>query len=137
MKIGELAKRSGCSIQTIRYYEKEGLVTSAARSEGNFRLYDQQVLERLTFVKHCRSLDLSLAEIRQLQALIHSPNEQCNDVNRMIDSHIVQVEERIQELTKLCSQLKALRGQCSDEKTVEQCGILRGLVDVHASGNNQ
>ncbi len=137
MKIGELAKKSGCSVQTIRYYEKEGLVTSTARSEGNFRLYDQQALDRLTFVKHCRSLDLSLAEIRQVQTLIHSPNEQCNDVNRMIDSHIVQVEERIQELTKLCSQLKALRGQCSDEKTVEQCGILRELVDVHASDNNQ
>lgn len=63
MKIGQLSKVSGCSIQTIRYYEKEGLLNLPSRSEGNFRLYDDRALKELEFVKHCRSLDIPLADI--------------------------------------------------------------------------
>ena len=66
MKIGEIASLTGCSVQTIRFYEKEGLLESNRRSEGNFRLYDEAAVEQLNFIRHCRSLDLSLPEIRQL-----------------------------------------------------------------------
>lgn len=127
MKIGELAKRTDCSVQTIRHYEKEQLIASVERSEGNFRLYDEAAVEQLLFIKHCRSLDLSLPEIRQLMGLSRSPSAQCDDVNRMIDAHIDQVEARIQELTKLNEQLRMLRRSCSNRRTVEQCGILRNL----------
>ena len=127
MKIGELSKVTGCSVQTIRHYEKEQLIASAERSEGNFRLYDEAAVEHLLFIKHCRSLDLSLPEIRQLLGLSRSPGAQCGDVNRMMDRHIEQVEARIQELTKLNEQLRMLRRSCSNRRTVEQCGILRNL----------
>lgn len=127
MKIGELAKRADCSVQTIRHYEKEQLIASAERSEGNFRLYDEADVGQLLFIKHCRSLDLSLPEIRQLLALNRSPDALCDDVNRMIDTHINQVEARIQDLTKLNEQLRLLRCSCSNHQTVEQCGILRNL----------
>ena len=127
MKIGELSKVTGCSVQTIRHYEKEHLIASAERSEGNFRLYDEAAVEHLLFIKHCRSLDLSLPEIRQLLGLSRSPGAQCGDVNRMMDRHIEQVEARIQELTKLNEQLRMLRRSCSNRRTVEQCGILRNL----------
>ncbi|WP_456151666.1 MerR family transcriptional regulator, partial [Dasania phycosphaerae] len=72
MKIGELAKLTGCSVQTIRYYEKEKLLKSKTRSEGNFRLYDASAVEQLMFIKHCRSLDLALSEVRQLIELNQS-----------------------------------------------------------------
>tara|TARA_Y100000114_G_scaffold76807_1_gene70506 strand:+ start:1041 stop:1409 length:369 start_codon:yes stop_codon:yes gene_type:complete len=114
MKIGELSKVTGCSVQTIRHYEKEQLIASAERSEGNFRLYDEVAVEQLLFIKHCRSLDLSLPEIRQLLGLSRSPGAQCDDVNRMMDRHIEQVEARIQELTKLNEQLRMLRRSCSN-----------------------
>jgi Cd(II)/Pb(II)-responsive transcriptional regulator len=127
MKIGELSKVTGCSVQTIRHYEKEHLIASVERSEGNFRLYDEAAVEHLLFIKHCRSLDLSLPEIRQLLGLSRSPGAQCDDVNRMMDRHIEQVEARIQELTKLNEQLRMLRRSCSNRRTVEQCGILRNL----------
>lgn len=127
MKIGELAKITGCSVQTIRYYEKEQLLASTQRSEGNFRLYDAAAVEQLTFIKHCRNLDLALSEIRQLLALNDSPDMQCDDVNQMIDTHIVQVEIRIKELSQLQQQLKTLRNSCSNERTIEQCGILQTL----------
>ncbi|MEQ3701338.1 Cd(II)/Pb(II)-responsive transcriptional regulator [Thalassolituus sp.] len=128
MKIGELAKRTGCSVQTIRYYEKEQLLASTQRSEGNFRLFGVAAVEQMMFIKHCRSLDLTLLEIRQLLALTGSPNTQCDDVNRMIDAHIEQVEERLVELSHLRQQLKILRNSCSSARTVEQCGILHSLT---------
>lgn len=127
MKIGELSKVTGCSVQTIRHYEKEQLIAAGDRSEGNFRLYDDTAIEKLLFIKHCRSLDLSLPEIRQLLALNRSPDAQCDDVSRMIGAHIEQVEARIQELAKLSEQLKVLRRSCSNRRTVEHCGILRNL----------
>lgn len=127
MKIGELAKLTGCSVQTIRYYEAEKLLPSTRRSEGNFRLYDAASAEQLVFIRLCRGLDLSLSEIRQLLILKRSPKAQCDEVNRMIEVHIQQVESRIRELTQLNEMLKALRGRCSDQRTVEQCGILQTL----------
>jgi len=128
MKIGELAKRTNCSIQTIRYYEREKLLRSTQRSEGNFRLYDEAAVEQLSFIKLCRNLDLSLSEIRQLIALKRSPNAQCDEVNLMMDKHIDQVETRINDLSQLREQLILLRNCCSDERTVAQCGILKSLA---------
>jgi Cd(II)/Pb(II)-responsive transcriptional regulator len=127
IKIGELAKLTGFSVQTIRYYEQEKLLPSIQRSEGNFRLYDESSAEQLLFIKLCRGLDLSLSEVRQLLALKRSPSAQCDEVNRMMEAHIQQVEVRIRELTQLHEQLKALRGHCSNRRTVEQCGILQTL----------
>jgi Cd(II)/Pb(II)-responsive transcriptional regulator len=127
MKIGDLAKLTGCSVQAIRYYEKEQLLPSIQRSEGNFRLYNEASAEQLLFIKLCRGLDLSLSEIRQLLALKRSPGAQCDEVSRMMETHIQQVEARIRELTQLSEQLKALRSHCSNQRTVEQCGILQTL----------
>ena len=69
IRIGDLAKRSGCEVVTIRYYEKEGLLPKPARSGGNFRLYSDVHIERLQFIRHCRSLDMTLSEIRILLGL--------------------------------------------------------------------
>ena len=127
MKIGELAKLTGCSVQTIRYYEKQNLLESTARSEGNFRLYDTSAVGQLMFIKHCRSLDLALSEVRQLIELNQSPGMHCDDVNNMIDNHIEQVEQRMKELKGLRDQLTSLRRSCSNNRTIEECGILKNL----------
>jgi Cd(II)/Pb(II)-responsive transcriptional regulator len=127
VKIGELAKATSCSIQTIRYYEKEQLLPSPERSEGNYRIYSTATVTQLLFIKQCRSLDLSLAEIKQLLNLSRSPSSQCSDINQMIDVHIQQVEERIQELRLLQQQLRNLGESCSSDRTIEQCGILHLL----------
>lgn len=128
MKIGELAKRSGCSVQTIRYYEKEGLLSSSARSEGNFRLYGKTSEERLMFIKRCRNLDLSLREVKALLALSQHPESACDQVNSLVEQHINQVDMRITELQNLRHQLFALRSNCSENRTVEECGIIGNLV---------
>jgi len=127
MKIGELAKRSGCSIQTIRYYEKEGLISAPARSDGNFRLYDTTALEKLAFIKNCRALDLTLSEIRHLISLQHSPGTPCEVVNDMIDAHLHIVETRITDLQNLQRDLKRLRHKCDHSRSFDQLVILNEL----------
>ena len=127
MKIGELSKRTRCSIQTIRFYEKEGLLKSTLRTEGNFRLYNDDSVKELNFILRCRSLDISLAEIRQLKNLTYKPNDNCQDVNSIFDKHINQVDLKIKELRELKKQLKNLRKKCTDKSIVNECGIIQEL----------
>ncbi len=128
-KIGELAKRADCPIQTIRYYEQEGLLTEPIRSSGNFRLYNDVDVERLQFIRHCRSLDMTLNEVRALLRFRDSPQTDCGGVNALLDSHIQQVEIRMEELTQLKQHLTVLREACSGQQSTDACGILQGLAD--------
>ena len=124
MKIGELAKLTDCQVETIRYYEREGLLPEPARSDGNYRLYTQAHVERLTFIRNCRSLDMTLEEIRSLLDLRDSPQDQCENVNALIDEHIHHVKARIDGLLALQEQLLDLRQRCGGG---DQCGILQRL----------
>jgi len=131
MKIGELATASATAIETIRYYEREGLLPSPARTEGNFRVYEAPHLERLQFIRYCRGLDMSLDEVRALLKFRDSPTESCGDVNDLLDEHIGHVSRRIRELRLLEKQLKELRERCCEARTAQECGILSELT--HAS----
>lgn len=126
MKIGELAKLTDAQVETIRYYEREGLLPAPARSDGNYRLYTQAHVERLTFIRNCRSLDMTLEEIRSLLNLRDSPQDQCESVNALIDEHIQHVNDRIASLQALQTQLLDLRQRCSDGAP-DHCGILDRL----------
>ena len=126
MKIGELAKLTDAQVETIRYYEREGLLPAPARSDGNYRLYTQAHVERLTFIRNCRSLDMTLDEIRSLLNLRDSPQDQCENVNALIDEHIEHVNARITSLQALQTQLLDLRQRCSDGAP-DHCGILDRL----------
>lgn len=125
MKIGELAKATDCPVETIRYYERESLLPEPARSEGNYRLYTQAHVERLTFIRNCRTLDMTLEEIRSLLRLRDSPDDQCESVNALIDEHIQHVKARIDGLVALQGQLLELRQHCRAQEA--QCSILQHL----------
>ena len=127
MKIGELAKITDCQVETIRYYERENLLPPLARSDGNYLLYTQAHVERLTFVRNCRILDMTLDEIRSLLTLRDSPQDQCQNVNDLIDEHIHHVKARIDGLVALQEQLVALRQKCRGSDTDEHCAILQRL----------
>lgn len=129
IKIGELAKRARCQVETIRYYESVGLLPEPARSGGNFRIYGKAHVERLQFVRHCRSLNMTLDEIRSLLKYRDVPVHDCGEVNTLIDEHIIDVEARIEELTRLKQQLVTLRRKCAGVKRTDACGILQGLSD--------
>ncbi len=127
MKIGELAARADTQVETIRYYEREGLLPAAPRTDANYRIYGDAHLQRLAFIRHCRSLDMTLDEIRVLLRFKDNPDADCGDVNVLLDEHIGHVAARIRSLRQLEKQLKALREQCAGAGGAAQCGILGGL----------
>ena len=129
IKIGELAKRTCCQVETIRYYEAAGLLHKPSRSAGNFRLYGKAHVERLQFIRHCRSLDMTLNEVRTLLKFRDTPDRGCGEINALIDDHIRSVELRIGELVRLKQHLVILRRKCSGVKPIDSCGILQGLSD--------
>lgn len=134
MKIGELAEASGSAIETIRFYEREGLLPSAARTVSNYRIYDQSHVDRLVFIRHCRSLDMALDEIRVLLRFKDAPDRPCDEVNEVLDTHIGHVASRIRELKVLEKHLKVLRARCHETQTAGHCGILKGLSRAPKDG---
>ena len=133
MKIGELSTATGTPVETVRFYERVGLLPAPKRTSGNFRIYDETHAERLAFVRHCRSLDMTLDEVRVLLQFRDAPERGCGEVNEMVDAHIAHVATRIQELRALEKQLKELRRTCGDARAGGECGILSGLSSAAAT----
>lgn len=127
MKIGELAVASATQIETIRFYEREGLIPTPGRSAGNYRLYDGSHVQRLIFIRRCRGLDMALDEIRALLGFIDQPGADCGEVNQVLDDHIGHVAKRIQELRELETELRELRSRCQSTRPGQACAILQEL----------
>ena len=130
LRIGELAKRANCQIETIRYYERAGLLRAPERTEGNYRLYQDAHVERLRFIRQCRSLDMALDEIRTLLRFRDAPEKNCGEVNALLDEHIGHVARRVVELKAMEKQLKELRRQCIQARAAKDCGILNELTQA-------
>lgn len=133
MKIGALAEATGTPVETIRFYEREGLLPPPARADNNYRMYLPAHVERLAFIRQCRNLDMTLDEVRALIALRESPAQDCGDVNALLDDHIGHVAQRIRELRALEKDLKALRARCTAPHALADCGILNGLDSAAAA----
>ena len=107
MKIHELSKQSGIHLETIRYYEKMGLMSEPKRLANGYRDYDEASLKQLKFIKTCRTLDFSLAEIKYFNALKTQQSQHC-EVDSILAKHLVSVEEKIAELTEIKHFLQSL-----------------------------
>lgn len=127
MKIGKLAELTGTAVETVRYYEREGLLPEPSRSDGNYRQYQERHLEQLVFIRNCRALDMTLNEIRELLNLREQPDASCGDVNGLIDEHIQHVSSRLDSLSQLRDQLVELRHRCGNASDVDHCGIIQQL----------
>jgi Cd(II)/Pb(II)-responsive transcriptional regulator len=132
MRIGDLAAATGIPVETIRFYEREGLLPKARRADNNYRVYGATHAERLGFIRHCRNLDMTLDEVRALLRLREQPARDCAEVDALLDEHIGHVKQRIRELRALQSDLKLLRARCAGTHAIDDCGILSGL-DAAAS----
>lgn len=109
MKIGQLAKALNCTVETIRFYEKQGLMPAPQRTSGNFREYNEDHVQRLSFICNCRSLDLSLNEIKTLIALENQGEQRTEEINKLLDHHIKDIAKRIHELAHLRMKLMELK----------------------------
>lgn len=128
MKIGELARQAGVDVQTVRYYEKEGLVQPPRRTASGYREYGLEALERPNFIRHCRSLDMGLADIARLLALSRDKSVSCDEVNGLVHAHLERVRAKRAALESLEKQLASLDAQCASGHRVADCGILEELI---------
>lgn len=126
--IGELSRRTGVKVTTIRYYEQMGLINPAERSEGNQRRYEKNDLERLAFIRHARDLGFDVPAIRDLIALSQHPAAPCAGADRIAEDHLDAVREKIAKLRKLEQELERIVSHCSGH-SVEDCYVIRALSD--------
>ncbi len=127
-RIGELSTQLGVPVETIRYFEREGLLTAPSRSGGNYRQFSAAERQRLEFILRCRTLDMTHAEIRRLLAVRDASDQGCAEVNALLDEHIGHVAERIRSLKQLHADLKAIRAHCAVPSSAKDCGILEELA---------
>ncbi len=128
MKISELGRATGVDVETIRYYEKEGLLPPPAREANGYRSYGQMHLERLAFIRHCRALDIPLAEIQRLLGFVQGEPDREGDIDALIDQQLQRVRARLKSLRALERQLAELRQRCDADHAAHECGILHELV---------
>lgn len=128
MTIGRLADKTGCKVQTIRYYEEIGLMPEPLRSEGNQRLYAQGDAERLAFIRHSRELGFPLPAIRELLSLTDDPSQACEVADQIARARLEEVEHRIDSLQALKIELKRMIKQCQGGR-IEDCRVIEVLAD--------
>ncbi len=133
MKIGQLAKMTGCQPETIRFYEQKGLVPPPGRLDNNYRVYGAAHVERLHFIRRCRGLGMSLDEIAALLGFRDRPDAPCDGVNDLLDRHIDEVDRQIEELQALQAELARLRSRCHATCATSECRILMGLAAAPAA----
>jgi DNA-binding transcriptional MerR regulator len=126
MQIKALSRATGVDAETIRFYEKEGLLPAPPRLDNGYRHYGPPHVERLAFVRHCRALDMPLPDVRRLLAYLDDTPAHCGDVNDLIDAQLIRVQARLHSMRALEKQLLTLRAQC--QGTGPACGILTELV---------
>jgi len=127
LTIGEVAKQAQVGIETLRYYERTGLVASPPRSESNYRLYPQETVRRVQFIKRAQELGFSLKEIMELLALRATPETPCADIQSLALEKISTIEEKIQTLTAMKYTLAKLVEECSRQGEITDCPILAAL----------
>ncbi|MEN8859400.1 MerR family transcriptional regulator [Qipengyuania flava] len=127
MRIGELAQATGTKAETIRYYEREGILPYADRTDSNYRDYSEDHLATLTFVRRARELGFSMAQVRELLALSDRDDKPCQDVDRLARSQIDEVQRKIDDLTAMRDELSRMLAAC-DTDEIGQCRIVESLA---------
>ena len=126
LSIGALSKATGTTVETIRWYERVGILLPPARTKGNYRSYRAAHLERLSFVRRARDLGFTLDQVRELLRLADEKDQSCDAVDRVAREHLEEVERKIADLEALRRELQDLIGQCS-HGTVAECRIVQAL----------
>jgi Cu(I)-responsive transcriptional regulator len=125
--IGALARATGTKVETVRWYEKVGLLPAPARSTGNYRTYGEAHLGRLSFIRRARELGFSLDQIRALLGLVGQPDLPCEAVDAIAREHLAEVDRKIADLQALRRELDLLISQCGCG-TVSECRIVEALA---------
>lgn len=112
LKIGDVAARSGVTVDTLRYYERVGLLTKAARTRSGYRLYEERVVDRLAFIKRAQSFGFTLDEINQMLQLETAEPETCSHILEMIERKLEDLNRQYEEIKRLRRELSAYKTEC-------------------------
>lgn len=127
MKIGDLASATGTKVETVRYYEKIGLLPSPARTSANYRAYGAEHLARLSFIRRARDLGFTLEAVRELLTLSDNKAQSCEAVDGIARVHLTEIDRKVRDLKALRSELSRVLGSCS-HGTVADCKIIETLA---------
>ncbi|SIO52139.1 transcriptional regulator, MerR family [Bradyrhizobium erythrophlei] len=132
MNIGELARAADTKAETIRYYERIGLLPAPPRTPGNYRDYSAEHVSRLAFTRRARDLGFSIDQIRTLLDLADQKEQSCKAVDAIAREHLTEVKRKLADLGALRRELESLIGQCR-HGTIAECRILEALAPDAAS----
>src|SRR6185436_5611339 len=127
LTIGALAKATDTKVETIRYYERVGLLPRPGRTAGNYRSYGESHLARLSFVRRSRDLGFSIEDVRALLRLADQKRRDCASVGAIACAHVAEIERKITDLKALRRELRALMAQC-EKGRVDECRVLEALA---------
>ena len=126
MKIGEIAQRTGLKVETVRFYEAEGLIAPPERSGGNYRLYGQSHLDRLAFIKRSRDLGFTLDQVRDLLRLADDPRGSCAEADAIATVHIQEIDRKLADLAALRAVIAQWGGACT-ATIIADCRVIDAL----------
>jgi MerR family mercuric resistance operon transcriptional regulator len=128
MTIGQLAQRANTDAQTIRYYERLGLMAEPVRTESNYRAYNNDAIERLTFIKRAKEIGFSLNDIKVLLGMADGKIRRCADVQKFAETRLTKIRSQIADLNAMEHTLSDLIGQCARSDKITECPILETLT---------
>ena len=127
LTIGELAREAGIGVETIRFYERKGLIQEPSRRASGYRQFDEAVVDRLRFIRQAKELGFTLGEIKELLSLRLDPTSSCADVKKRADVKIADIEEKIRTLQRMKRALVKLTKACTGQGPSSECPILESL----------
>lgn len=133
MTIGHVAKQAEVNIQTVRYYERKGLVIPADRTDSGYRTYTAAAVQRIRFIKQAQAIGFTLREIEELLSLRVAQDSTCADIRKRAEDKVTDVDVKILKLQAMRQALLLLIGRCDNDSSVKECPIIEALDDVHTA----
>ena len=131
---GQLAKKADVNIETIRYYERKGLIPKPHRRDSGYRQYPEEMITRILFIKHAKTLGFSLKEIKELLSLKHDPKTPCSEVRKRAEQKIEDINGKIRTLQKMKKALSKLTKSCTGSGPARECPILETVKNNKEGG---
>ena len=129
LTIGKVARLGGVGVETVRFYEREGLIEEPPRTESGYRQYPQETVSRIRFIRRAKELGFSLREIKELLALRLDPETNCEDIRQRAEAKIADIEEKVRTLRRMKEALAKLTAACIARPSTNECPILEALED--------
>ncbi|MEA3412822.1 MAG: heavy metal-responsive transcriptional regulator [Pseudomonadota bacterium] len=127
LSIGQVAKRTGVTVEAVRFYEKQRLIVAPQRSDAGYRQYPEETVKRVQFIQHAKAVGFTLNDIAELLALRQEPGTTCTDIKLRATQKIDEVDRKIQELNRIRNALTRMILKCSGRGALSQCPILEEL----------